>query len=225
MESSNNNHPHRHGTQRWLHHKDKIKQKPLTPQENINYSIGLILFIGIFILLIPYILYKLNLITLLLVYFLNIDLVATILGSIEGPLHNYFRYLYSDSTPFIGYISQTLISLVVLGAVFLIVVGRTKKSSLGVALIRYLFTILITFLAPNRFMSQMMHSSYVYLKNSKFSQYFPEYLSTIPALILTYVVIIFEAHCLENYSESLGKYLDKKISKLHFIDELEKYRK
>jgi hypothetical protein len=182
--------------QRWDHYKSRKNKKKLTPKENFNYTIGLIIFLFIFVLIIPYFLYSFNLITILLVYFLNIDLVATIVGSIESPIHNYFRYLYSDSTPFIGYISQTIISLIVLGAVFLIVAGRTRSANLGIALIRYLFTILITFLAPNRFISQIMHNTYIFLKDKQLFINLAPYISTIPAFLLIYFIIIFEAFCL-----------------------------
>lgn len=211
--------------QRWDHYKSRKNKEKLSPKENFKYTIGLIIFLFIFVLIIPYILYRFNLITILLVYFLNIDLVATMVGSIESPIHDYFRYLYSDSTPFIGYLSQTIISLIVLGAVFLIVAGRTKFSNLGVALIRYLFTILITFLAPNRFISQIMHNTYIFLKDKQLFNNLAPYLATIPAFLLIYLIILFEAFCLEYFSKPLGNYFNKYIMNLSFIDHIEKYRK
>jgi hypothetical protein len=213
------------GVKRWDHYKCRKNKEKLSPKENFKYTIGLIIFLFIFVLIIPYFLYKFNLITILLVYFLNIDLVATLVGSIESPIHDYFRYLYSDSTPFIGYISQTIISLIVLGAVFLIVAGRTKSSNLGIALIRYLFTILITFLAPNRFISQIMHNTYIFLKDKQLFINLAPYISTIPAFLLIYFIIILEAFCLEHLSKPLGNYFNKHIMNLSFIDHIEKYRK
>lgn len=210
---------------RWDHYKYRKNKEKLSPKENFKYTIGLIIFLFIFVLIIPYFLYRFNLITILLVYFLNIDLVATLVGSIESPIHGYFRYLYSDSTPFIGYISQTIISLIVLGAVFLIVAGRTRSANLGIALIRYLFTILITFLAPNRFISQIMHNTYIFLKDKQLFINLAPYISTIPAFLLIYFIIILEAFCLEHLSKPLGNYFNKHIMNLSFIDHIEKYRK
>lgn len=210
---------------RWDHYKSRKNKEKLSPEENFKYTIGLIIFLFIFVLIIPYILYRFNLITILLVYFLNIDLLATIVGSIESPIHDYFRYLYSDSTPFIGYISQTIISLITLGGVFLIVVGRTWSSNLGVALIRYLFTVLITFLAPHRFISQIMHNTYIFLKDKQLFNNLAPYLATIPAFLLLYVIIIFETFCLEYFSKPLGNYFNKHIMNLSFINNIEKYRK
>jgi hypothetical protein len=210
---------------RWDHYKSRKNKEKLSSKENFKYTIGLIIFLFIFVLIIPYILYRFNLITILLVYFLNIDLLATMVGSIETPIHDYFRYLYSDSTPLIGYLSQTIITLIVLGAVFLIVASRTRSSNLGVALIRYLFTILITFLAPNRFISQIMHNTYIFLKDKQLFNNLAPYLATIPAFLLIYLIILFEAFCLEYFSKPLGNYFNKYIMNLSFIDHIEKYRK
>lgn len=212
--------------QRFLPHKERLKKPKLSKRENINYTIGLIIFIVFFIFFIPYLLYKFNSFTFLLVYFLNLDLTATMLGSIEGPLHKYFKYLYSDSTPLIGYISQTLIALIVLGAVFLIVVGRNKNKSIGIGLVRYLFTILITFLAPNRFISEIMHNSFIFLNNFKnISITYKPYFALIPGVLITYLFILTETFALEKFSKPLGNIFDKYINKLKFMKNLEKYRK
>jgi len=212
--------------QRFLPHKEKLKKPKLTTKENINYTIGLIIFIIIFIVLLPYLLYKFNVFTFLLVYLLNIDLVATMLGSIEGPSQKYFKYLYSDSTPLIGFISQNFISLIVLGAVFLIVVGRNKNKSIGIGLVRYLFTILITFLAPNRFISKIMHNSFLYLNNFKnIPINYKPYLALIPGILITSLFIITETFVLEHYSKPIGDLLDKYIKNLKFMKNLEEYRK
>tara|TARA_Y100000389_G_scaffold37429_2_gene31769 strand:+ start:403 stop:1053 length:651 start_codon:yes stop_codon:yes gene_type:complete len=203
----------------------KENKENISLNQNLNYLIGLIFFILFFIIFIPCILYKLNCITELLVYFLNIDLIASLIGNIKSPINKYFKYLYSDPEPLIGYISQSLISLLVLGSVFLIVVGRTKKNNLGIALIRFLFTILITFLLPNRFIIQIMDTTYNYLKNLNIFTNIIPYISTIPAIILIYLFIFIESYCLENYSSSLGNFFNQHINKLNFINKLEKYRK
>ena len=162
----------------------KENKENISLNQNLNYLIGLIFFILFFIIFIPSILYKLNRITELLVYFLNIDLIATLIGNIKSPINKYFKYLYSDPDPLIGFISQLLISLLVLGSVFLIVVGRTKQNNLGIALMRFLFTILITFLLPNRFIIQIMNTTYNYLKNLNIFTNIIPYISAIPAVIL-----------------------------------------
>ena len=186
---------------------------------------GLIFFILIFIILIPCVLYKLNFITELLVYFLNIDLIATLIGEIRGPIHKYFKYLYSDSKPLIGYISQVIISLVVLGSIFLIVVSRNKNNNLGVALSRYMFTVFITFLIPNRFILYIMNSIYNYFKNFNILNNIIHSLSIISGIIIIILFILMESYCLEKYSVKIGNFFDKYINQLNFINNLEKYRK
>lgn len=210
--------------QRFIPHREKLKSPKLTHKEKIDGMLGLITFILIFVFLIPYILYKLNLITILLVYFLNLDNTATILSNHDGPFKQYFKYLYTDSTPFIGYLSQTIISTIVLGSLFFVVLVTSKKETLGIGLSRFIISLIITFLLPNRYITMSMYYSYEYSKNDlKFTNTISSYISLIIGIIIFIIFILSESYVLKNYSIDFGKILDKIFNKDNVLKIVKKY--
>lgn len=211
--------------QRFIPHREKLKRPKLTRKENIEYTIGLILFFLIFVFLIPYILYKFNLIRTLLVFFLNLDNVAAILANDDGPFKTYFKYLYTDSTPLIGYISQTIISTIVLAAMFLVIFTTSKNDTLGIGLSRFVISIIITFLIPNRYLTMSMYHSYDYAnKDLKYNNTVSSYISLIIGIIIFIIFILIETFLLKNYSIPLGKILDKIFNKTDILKIIEKHK-
>lgn len=195
--------------QRNISYRDKISKKKLNNDEEKDYIIGLISFVIIFIITIPYILYKCNLFLVLQIYFLNIDLIATILGHVDGPLVKYYKYLYSDSAPLIGFISQTLITLIVLIGIFYIVIEDTKNKPTEFGLSRAIIIVLITFLIPNRFLTKIMHYSFKHLtEDYNFDSNIASYLCLIPGLLLALLFIALEALTITHG----GKHLEKILS-------------
>jgi hypothetical protein len=184
----------------------------ITSLENKNYIGGLIFFFLFFIILIPYILYKLKWYTFLRLYFVNTDLIATILSFDKGPFVNYFRYLYGETGPFIGYISSNLISWsVLIGIIFIILVdSRSKSVSFGMS--QAAFILVITYLFPNRIILELMKKFDLYFKKHyNLSSDTVGYLSLLIGLILAILFISFEDLCLKYFSKSLEKWIYKLI--------------
>lgn len=218
-----NSNINRNYIQRFIPFRQQIKQPKLNNEENKNHIIGLILFFIIFILIIPYFLYNLNLITILLVYLLNIDNIATILSNHDGPFKNYFKYLYTDSTPLIGYISQTLISIIVLGALFFVVFVQGKNKTIGTCLARFLISLLITFFLPNRYITTMMYYADNFIKNNlKMINNISLYVTFIIGVITVILFILAETFLLKNYSGILGKILDKFFKDTNILEKIQK---
>lgn len=195
---------------RFNHHKDKLKKTPLNSDENKNYTLGLFIFFGIFMVLIPYILHKLKFYFILQMYFLNTDLLATVLSFPDGPFVNLFKYLYNDSRPLIGFISQTLISWSVLVGIVYVVLRDSNNKSILAGISQAIFIIAITFLIPNRFISQLMHYFYLKIKkNTNINLQTLQYLALIPGFLLAFLFISLEALCIYYFSKPVEKGLEK----------------
>ena len=63
------------------------------------------MYIIVFIITIPILLYKFKFITFLKLYFLNTDQVATVISFHEGAFKHIFKYIYNDTGPFMRFIS------------------------------------------------------------------------------------------------------------------------
>ena len=72
----------------------------LTQYENYRAILGIIIYIIVFIITIPMMLYKLNLMTFLKLYFLNTDQIATVISFDKGLFKNIFKYIYNDTGKF-----------------------------------------------------------------------------------------------------------------------------
>ena len=96
-------------------------------------------------------------------YFVNTDMIATIISFDKGPFANIFKYLYNDTGPLIGFISQSVINWSVLIGLFYIMLseGRNKKVSEGLSKIA--FILFITYLLPGRFIVSWMEDFYRFL--------------------------------------------------------------
>ena len=118
------------------------------------------------------------------IYFLNIDLIATILGHVDGPLVKYYKYLYSDSAPLIGFISN-INNVNGFNWYILYCNRRYKNKPTEFGLSRAIIIVLITFLIPNRFLTKTMHYSFKHLtEDYNFDSNVASYLCLIPGLLL-----------------------------------------
>lgn len=122
--------------------------------------LGTFIYITVFIIIIPIILYKSGLTTLVKIYFVNTDLLATAISFHKGPFQNIFKYLYNNTQPFIGYLSQNIINLSVLLGLFYIRLEQSKKESISASLSKISFILLITYLLPGRYIMKLQDDYY-----------------------------------------------------------------
>lgn len=119
-----------------------------------NNLLGILFFIVIFVLLIPYVLFKFKFYNFLEVYMPNFDLLATSL-SFQNTLFGirYFNELYNDeSENILGYSSSILINYLSLLALTYLISRRVKETkSLEKGWAFGIVMIILTYLIPNNF--------------------------------------------------------------------------
>lgn len=133
-------------------------------EENVTYGrnyfktniLGIIIYILIFVITIPLLLYKFGLYEILEVYMPNFDLLATAISFNGGPL-NYpiFQELYNKNTQnWLGYISSLFINYISLLGLTFLVARRVKytKSVIKGWSIGFVM-LLLTYLVPNEFIA------------------------------------------------------------------------
>jgi|TARA_B110000967_G_scaffold198261_1_gene231035 hypothetical protein len=156
----------------------------LENRENGNQSIeyytethlqylGLIFFIVVFAICLPYVMYKHKMYEFLAMYFPNLDLIATCLNFQGGPFElNMFKYLYSDDEPVVGYLSLNIIGLISMMGVLAVLFKKTehlmKKGSdniMSKVMSIGMIMLTVTFFFPNRYIR--IFNEYVYNSMSK----------------------------------------------------------
>lgn len=159
--------------------------------------VGFILFVLIFIIIIPFILYNIQQYTLLEVYFPNIDLVANLLSFHEGPFKIWKQLYVGTPLNLLSFISQIFINYLALMGVSFIFLRESKLtkniySGLSLAMIM----ILITYLIPAPLIIYVMEKFEYYLKKIKNNSFFCNECINIYTfvfgLILTILIILFE---------------------------------
>ena len=90
-------------------------------------------------------------------------MLSIVLSFDKGPFQNIFKYLYINTNPFIGYLSQGLINLAVLSSLFYIRLIESKKENIYLSISKITFYLLITYLLPGRYIIKMQHYFYNYL--------------------------------------------------------------
>ena len=97
-----------------------------------KYVLGLISFVVIFVVFIPYLMLRNNVSEeIFLAYVPNVDMLATIVGFDGGPFSNIWRYLYNPSSlTLFGFFSTTLLNyFALLGATFMVAWQTHKHKS------------------------------------------------------------------------------------------------
>ena len=193
--------------------------KSLTPKEENTAIKGLISYVIIFLIFIPYLLFRLKFNELLKLYFLNTDQIATVLSFDKGIFRNIFKYLYTDTTPLIGFISQTIINWSVLMGLFFLVVTELKNKAPAYVLSRVGIILLVTYFTPSRYIIKFQHEAYNYLKNLNNLKFINENILgnfvIFLGLILVVLIISFEALLLFMFSKSIEKLL-RRVSKTFY---------
>ena len=185
--------------------------KKLTNKQKVQGLLGLIIFISVFIILIPLGMYKLGFVTLAKLYFVNTDLIATTISFDKGPFRNIFKYLYNDTGPFIGYLSQNLINWSVLLGLFYIMINESKKEKISSPLSKVAFILLITYLLPGRYIIKLQEEYYKYAGGRKMFKGYD--LTGIKTVLLGFTVVFllisFEDFCIHKFSKRVENIIDK----------------
>ena len=191
---------------------EKLVMDNKNPITNINFIIGSLVFFLLFILGIPYSLYKNNYFYILAAYMPNLDLIANVLTWYNSELntkYNFWEYLYpSSAITMKGIISQTIINYFsLLGVTFLVARETKKTNSLHKGWSIAIIMLLMTYLLPGRFISLFM--DYIKESLSNLNQYSNFTISTVSSLmgaIITIAIIYSESVIIHKYKKNLDKF-------------------
>ena len=182
----------------------------LTQYENYRAILGIIIYIIVFIITIPMMLYKLNLMTFLKLYFLNTDQIATVVSFDKGIFKNIFKYIYNDTGPLIGYLSQSLINWTVLMGLFYVIITESRKKTVNDALSKLGFMLFITYLLPSRYLIKLQE--WFYRKIGRKHMYdnidINGFYTILFGLSLVTVTISIEDFLVKNFSGKVKLLLD-----------------
>ena len=145
-------------------------QSEFPKSENIpKYSLGVVIYVLIFICIIPYIMYKEQVRDeYLLAYVANVDMLATVLGYNGGPGFNIWRYLYNpNNASLFGFFSTTFINYTALvGATVLVALTTHQKNSWYYGWSGAFIFLLLTYLLPGNFIVLFQNRMEEYLENN-----------------------------------------------------------
>ena len=180
--------------------------------------IGFFVYFILFVIIIPFFIFRHGSTEVLLVYFANIDNIATVLSFKNGPFDiGMFRYLYLDNRPLLGFINQNIINYIVLIAISYIITTRAVKSGNihnGVATISII--LLITYLFPSRIISTLMYAFYnTFTRDLDISHGMTiRYVTYLFGFIVATALILFETFLIKNYSKHISQFLETTLSKI-----------
>ena len=170
--------------------------------------VGLLVFILVFGITIPYFLYKHNKIEILEGYMHNLDLIANILGYSKGPFGDIFEDLYNLNKVQISIIAINYFAL--LGVTFIIALKTLRSKNLIDGWSSAFIMLLATYLVPGNPLSYIL---YVFGKNiSNVSDAFKvgtllNWLATaLFGTIIAVMIIMFESLLISNFG-NLIKYI------------------
>ena len=182
----------------------------LTSEQEHTAITGLIIYIIVFIIGIPILLHKLGFSEFLKLYFVNTDLIATIISFDKGPFKNIFKYLYNDTGPIIGFISQSVINWSVLFGLFYIMLSEGKNKRMTEGLSKIAFILMTTYLLPGRFIIGWMEDFYQYLVSILHDKSVDEGILTMLIGVLFGIgFILIEALSIKHLAPHLKTWLDR----------------
>lgn len=169
-------------------------------------SLGLIIYIIVFAILIPYLFVKNKMYDLLAAYFPNLDILATVLGYMGGPPNKYLKdlwlYLYNPANfKLFGFFSTNLINyLSLLGLTFTVAYTTYKTKSISKGWSRAFFMIIMTYLIPGHFIIKIQ-DKFEKILSSKISDNMLMYLIVVGlGLIIAGSIIGLEDVLIKNFS-------------------------
>ena len=147
-----------------------------------RHYIGLLIYLVIFVIMIPYLLIKNNYYEILAGYFPNLDLIATCIGYHGGPANSFiWTHLYNpaDST-FTGYITSNFINmLALLGVTYIIAYYTFMKKSIYKGWARAFIMLPMTYFIPSNIIIYYMNKFGVYLNKFFSSKSLIHYISVV----------------------------------------------
>lgn len=194
--------------------KQYISKDNQTQRKNIKTSItGFIIYTIIFIIIIPYYLYRSNNFTILEAYMPNLDLIANILTWHGGPW-GIWKFLYPGQTNTMpGFTSKIFINyLALLGVTFLVARSTKKTNSIHKGWSMAIIMLLMTYLLPSSFVSWIMDIFNTSL-NKKYNVLGKKPIYNLTVLfgaIITVLIIYSESLILHKYKKNLN-YIAKTI--------------
>ena len=167
---------------------------------------GFIVFLVIFMIIIPLLLLKNKQYNLLEAYMPNIDLIATVI-TWHGGLFNIWEHLYPPTPLTIyGFSSQTFINYMALLGLTYIVIRETKRTNSIIKGWAFAFVMLLmTYLLPSQVISYTMDNISELLNQSILSRI----LVLISGFLITGLIIMSEAYVLENYKTQIENVVQK----------------
>jgi hypothetical protein len=180
----------------------KQEMKKLAAINLPKFFLGWVIFILVFIITIPYVLFKTKFYSILEAYLPNLDLIATVLTWRNGPYDIWNHFYPSPIYNYYGYFSQTIINYMALLGLTFIITRETKKTGSMIKGWSMAFVmILMTYLLPAQFISMFMDSSADYLKIQ--NPALNDIVIALLGFIMTIGVISMEAYILKNYGHIL----------------------
>jgi hypothetical protein len=178
---------------------------------HVRHNIGLLIFIIVFAISIPYLLVQYKQWALLSGYFPNLDLIATTIGYHEGPTkYGLWKHLYNpaDST-ITGYISSNIINLfALLGVTYIISYFTFITNSIYKGWSRAFIMLPMTYFIPNNIVVYIMNKFGKLLNRKGMIDNLWHYLLVvILGLIICLGFIIVEAGLIELFTPMITKLL------------------
>jgi len=187
-------------------------------QHYLRTLLGFLIFLILFIILIPIILIKYKYYLILLSYFSNVDLIATVLGYHGGPMDTFiWKHLYNPGDSTIeGYVMVNIINFfALLGLIYAIVKHTLSTQNIYLGMSRAAIMLLITYLIPGNFIILLMNNfgNYInkYFKSESLLHYL---LVALLGMFSVITIIFFEIFITKQflpYLSSSMKYLTKMI--------------
>ena len=182
--------------------------------EYTKHTIGFLLYIVIFVILIPYLLIKHNYFNILSAYFPNLDLIATILGYHGGPLNSsIWTHLYNpvDSTV-TGYLTSNIINLfALLGVTYIIAYYTFITKNINKGWSRIFIMLPMTYFIPSNIIVYIMDMIGNYLNPFLLNESLLHYLIVVIfGLIIAVGFILVESKLID----VLVPYIVKLLTKL-----------
>ena len=199
----------------------KTKEIKNLIRAEIRDIIGFISFFIIFIIIVPIILYKNKLFTVLEVYLPNVDLIANLLTWINGP-YDIWSKLYTsansssqknDDSTFLNFTSQVLINYIaLLGLTFIVARESVHQKNVFEGWSFAFIMIIITYLLPVPIVNLVMKKANETFKNMNFNIHNSRLMSGGVGLFITLCFLFLETIIIKKYRKNvvhIGKYIYK----------------